>query len=93
MISAGGADPGGITEKLMIGVCSKMPAVEFHFVVGALNPRIEKIEALAKDNITLHINEQNMSGLMQKCDVYISCPLNNSLGFEKSSRIRQNVLY
>ncbi len=72
MISAGGSDPEGITEKLMYGVCPWMTAIHFHFVVGALNPRIERIKNMVRDNISLHINEQNMSGLMQKCDVAIS---------------------
>ena len=71
-ISAGGSDPEGITETLMSGICSQWSEVHFHFVIGALNPRLSKIKSLVKDNIILHINEKNMSGLMQSCDVAIS---------------------
>ena len=72
MVSAGGADPEGITEKLIEEVCPQWPNVKFHFVVGLLNPRLEIIQSLAKDNTILHINEKNMSGLMQACDVAVA---------------------
>ena len=72
MISAGGSDPEEITEKIMEGICPSWSNICFHFVVGALNPRLEKIKALLAPNMVLHINEQNMSGLMQKCDIAIS---------------------
>ena len=72
MVSAGGADPERITEKLITEICPIWPDVNFHFIVGALNPRIEKIRNLEKNNVILHFNEKNMSSLMQKCDVAIS---------------------
>ena len=74
MISAGGADPEGITEKLIESVCDELPEVSFHFIVGALNPRLEKIRTLANElrNVILHINEKNMSSLMKSSDVAIS---------------------
>lgn len=72
LISAGGSDPECITEKMMLGICPIMKDICFHFIVGALNPRLENIKSLVMPNIVLHINEQNMSGLMQKCDVAIS---------------------
>ncbi len=72
MVSAGGADPEGITEKIIREVCPDWPEVKFHFIVGALNPRINEIKALKKENIILHINEKNMSVLMRKCDIAIS---------------------
>ena len=72
MISAGGSDPEKITERIMKEICPIWKEVSFHFVVGALNPRLEKIKALLAPNMVLHINEQNMSGLMQKCDIAIS---------------------
>lgn len=72
LVSAGGADPERITEKLMLYVCPKWPEVKFHFIVGALNPRIETIRSFEGDNIILHINERHMSELMKKCDIAIS---------------------
>lgn len=74
MISAGGADPEEVTEKLIENECDKLQEISFHFIVGALNPRIEKIRILANEhrNVTLHINEKNMSVLMKSCDVAIS---------------------
>lgn len=74
LISAGGSDPERITEKMMIYICPKWPEVQFHFIVGALNPRAEGIKALAAKttNAILHINERHMSELMGKCDMAIS---------------------
>ena len=72
MISAGGSDPEKITERIMKEICPIWKEISFHFVVGALNPRLEKIKSLLAPNMVLHINEQNMSGLMQKCDIAIS---------------------
>ena len=72
MVSAGGSDPEEITEKIMEKICPVWSNICFHFVVGALNPRLEKIKALLVSNMVLHINEQNMSRLMQKCDMAIS---------------------
>ncbi len=72
MVSTGGADPEGITEKLMKGVCPEFQDTKFHFIVGALNPRIDAINAFATSNIVLHINEKNMSGLMTSCGIAIS---------------------
>ena len=72
LVSACGSDPERITEKLMLNVCPKWPEVQFHFIVGALNPRIETIKSFEGDNIILHINERHMSELMKKCDIAIS---------------------
>lgn len=72
LVSAGGADPERITEKIMQGICPGEKAIRFHFVVGALNPRINDIKKLQGDNIILHINEKNMSALMSSCDIAIS---------------------
>ncbi len=60
MISAGGSDP----EELMSGICPHWPEIQFHFIVRALNLILAKIKEYVKDNIILHINEKNMSGLM-----------------------------
>ena len=74
IVSAGGADPEGITEKLIENVCDNLKDITFHFIVGALNPRLKKIIALADEhkNVILHINEKNMSDLMEFCDIAIS---------------------
>ncbi len=72
MVSAGGSDPQGIMEKLMDGMCPLWPDMRFHFIVGSLNPRLEKIKKMAINNIVLHINERNMSRLMRSCDIAIS---------------------
>ena len=72
LISAGGADPAMMTEKIIGRVCPEFPEVNFHFVIGALNPRIESIKKFSGRNIILHVNERNMSGLMRECDVAVS---------------------
>ena len=72
LISAGGADPAMMTEKIIGTVCPEFPGTRFHFVIGALNPRIEVIKKLSRQNIILHINERNMSKLMRECDVAVS---------------------
>lgn len=74
LISAGGSDPEQITEKIMKNVCRSIPEICFHFVVGALNPRLNDIRSMAEkmENAVLHINEQHMADLMKNCDVAIS---------------------
>lgn len=72
LISAGGADPERITENLMMELCPAFPDVNFHFIVGALNPRIDEIKLLAGENVILHINEKHISGIMGKCDLAVS---------------------
>ncbi len=72
LISAGGSDPAMMTEKIIVKVCPEFPAVNFHFVIGALNPRIESIRKFSRQNIILHVNEHNMSGLMRECDAAVS---------------------
>ena len=73
-VSAGGSDPERITERIMKSICQKMPDIYFHFIVGALNPRLNNIRKIADivQNAILHINERNMSCLMEKCDIAIS---------------------
>ncbi len=74
LISAGGSDPERITERIIRNVCSKYSHITFHFIVGALNPRLDEIKKLAeaRSNVVLHINEQRMSDLMKNCDIAIS---------------------
>ncbi len=72
LVSAGGADPEGVVEQLIREICPMWNATNFHFVIGALNSRIDEIKKLENGNIILHINEQHMSDLMENCDVAIS---------------------
>lgn len=74
LVSAGGADPEHITEKIMQEICPLFDNMTFHFVVGVLNPRLNTIKHKSEgtSNVVLHINEQNMSDLMKKCDIAIS---------------------
>ncbi len=72
MVSAGGSDPERITERIMEMICPRFPNIRFHFIVGALNPRLEAINKIAKENAIIHVNEQKMSALMQYCDIAIS---------------------
>lgn len=76
LISAGGSDPENITMKILSNtVCNKeLRNCKFHFVIGALNPKINEIKTFAKksSNVELHINESRMSKLMCECDIAIS---------------------
>lgn len=74
LVSAGGADPENIAEKIMSDICPEMKEINFHFVIGALNPRLKKIKAVANKykNVVLHVNERNMADLMRSCDIAIS---------------------
>ena len=72
LVSAGGADPEGITEKLIRETCPRHPALRFHFIVGALNPRLKEIQALAGERVVLHIRENRMAELMRSCDIAVS---------------------
>ena len=72
LVSAGGADPEGVTEKIIHEICPLFENVQFHFIVGALNPRIETIRGLEGGNVILHVNEQHMASLMQSCDISVS---------------------
>ena len=74
LISAGGADPEHISEKILEEICPQLPKTRFHLVVGALNPRLKILEELAanQQNVVLHINEHHMAALMQRCDMAVS---------------------
>lgn len=61
-----------MTENFIMKVCPEFPRVNFHFVIGSLNPRIEAIKKFSRRNIILHINERNMSNLMRDCDAAVS---------------------
>ena len=71
-VSAGGSDPACISEQIMTYICPSIPNVNFHFIIGALNPRIEEIRKLAHRNVILHIDEQHIADVMKCCDIAIS---------------------
>lgn len=74
LVSTGGADPECITVKIMQEVCPLFSSLQFHFVVGALNPELDtiKYEAKKSGNSVLHINTRKMSELMKNSDIAIS---------------------
>lgn len=74
LVSAGGADPERMTERILEEICPRMPGIRFHLIAGALNPRLENIRALAEKcgNAVLHVNETRMAALMQACDMAVS---------------------
>ncbi len=72
LVSAGGSDPARISERIINEICPMMPEIRFHFIIGALNPRMDVIKKLEKDNAILHINEQHIADLMTKCDIAVS---------------------
>ena len=71
-VSAGGADPERVTEKMLAELCPAFPEQTFHFVVGGLNPRLDAIRAAAGDNAVLHVNETEMAALMRRCDAAVA---------------------
>ncbi len=72
LVSAGGSDPARISERIINEICPMMPDIRFHFIIGALNPRIDVLKKLERDNVILHINEQHIADLMRKCDIAVS---------------------
>lgn len=71
-VSTGGSDPEHITERLLKELCPLWPDVQFHFIIGSLNPRINDIKRHVSNNTVLHINETRMSDVMSSCDVAVS---------------------
>lgn len=72
LVSAGGADPERMTERMMTELCPRWEGLRFHFLVGVLNPHVEQILAIAPRNAVPHINERQISRLMRQCDFAIS---------------------
>ncbi|MBR6381334.1 MAG: UDP-2,4-diacetamido-2,4,6-trideoxy-beta-L-altropyranose hydrolase [Lachnospiraceae bacterium] len=74
LITAGGSDPERISVKLLRELVPGRPGMHFHLVVGALNPALEGIRELADhlEQVTLHVNERDMAGLMRRCDLAVS---------------------
>ena len=74
LVLAGGSDPERITERIIQSVCPQFKNIEFHFVIGGLNPRKEGIYHLTEQysNAVLHHDIRNMSELMMMSDAAIS---------------------
>ena len=72
LVSAGGSDPARISERIISEICPLLPDIRFHFIIGALNPRIDEIKKMEKGNVVLHVNEQHIADLMRECDIAVS---------------------
>lgn len=76
LISAGGSDPENITGLIIESLVDEVDFkdIEFHFLVGSLNKRIDSIRKLAlnHNNVVLHINSFNISELMKYSDIAVS---------------------
>lgn len=76
LISTGGADPIHLALECVEFLVDNQDTHDhfmFHFVLGAMNQDIDKIEKIARncENIELHINVKKMEELMQKCDLAV----------------------
>lgn len=75
-LSTGGSDSLGIMCRLLkaIGSMPEWSGMEFHAVVGALNPYREQIEQMARrmDNVKVHFQLRQVAELMCRCDVAVS---------------------
>lgn len=75
-VSTGGSDPQNVMHSLltMVGSVKEWQSIEFHAVIGALNPNKKEIEQTAcnMQNIKLHIEEQKIAQLMCQCDLAVS---------------------
>jgi UDP-2,4-diacetamido-2,4,6-trideoxy-beta-L-altropyranose hydrolase len=76
LVSAGGSDAEHITLYFLkkLRTIPDWNVLNFHFVVGALNPDKEQICELARQmpNVTIHYNVQRMSELMLSCDLAVA---------------------
>lgn len=76
LVSTGGADTQDMTRRTLalIRRNSKWCDIQFHFLVGALNPYKHQIKEMASKmgNVKLHFQAKNISGLMQACDMAVS---------------------
>ena len=76
LVSTGGADVQNVTQRILdlLRDSPQLSGIEFHFLVGALNPYRVQIETTAVEmkNVKLHVEANNISELMQMCDVAIS---------------------
>lgn len=74
--SAGGADPERVALQFTKEVlrCEQFAKYRFHLVLGSFEPDIEEIKKISNSfkQIVLHQNVQEMSKLMQQCDIAVS---------------------
>lgn len=76
LVSTGGTDVQNVTRRILTLLKQEpqLSSIEFHFLVGALNPYKAQIEAAATamKNVKLYVRLNNISELMQTCDMAIS---------------------
>jgi len=76
LITTGSSDENKITESLTADLlaCSSFNELNYHLVVGCLNPNKHSLEMLKKKHhkITLHSNAAGMAALMRSCDLAVS---------------------
>ena len=76
LISTGGTDKFNLAGKLLNGIKEKklFRGIEFHVVVGTLNPNFGYLLNLSDRNVSivLHKNVKSMSKLMISCDIAIT---------------------
>lgn len=88
-ISMGAADIGNITHKFTKALVDVKGLEEIHLMLGEINPHIESIDKLIKENkhikIVKHFNisAKKLVELLRKCDVSI-CPA-SSISLESSA--------
>lgn len=69
MVTVGGADPFGVTEKILNYTCELK--YNFHIVIGPSFTDTSFVDKLRKDNVEFYYNA-NMCEIMKKCDMAIS---------------------
>lgn len=76
LISTGGADPINLAGSLLaqLQIMPQLNDICFHFVIGALNPNLEKLKQAAAGlpNVKLHIQVEDMKSLMLRSDIAIA---------------------
>ena len=76
LITVGGSDRYNIAGKILQEICvdNRFSGIEFHVVVGKLNPHITELQELAEVNplIKIHQNVTEMAKLMQSCDLAVT---------------------
>ena len=76
-VSSGGTDFEHIELRLLERILqetNRFESVQFHFVVGALNPDWMKLQSMSEgaSNIRLYRNAANMKDLMEQCGLAVS---------------------
>lgn len=76
LVSTGGSDPLDVGRRFLLRLREREQwrPIEFHVVVGALNPHRAELEALARElpQVTLHIQVKQVARLMRQCDMAVA---------------------